>query len=399
MNASDNEAETVNITETSEQLNERYARELLPLSISLGLLTVFGVMGNILTLVVFVLSKDYRGNTFRVFVISLAIIDLITCLTLFPIEILTHRFFFAFKNALLCKAKCFIAVFGASSSSLTLLVISADRFRKAMFPLKKQLTPSISVKLSFLMALIIPTILSFPAMVMCGDHKTHKSNIFEEEIEVYVCETEEKYKTSILRTIYKLVLLILQLGISIVYFVLYPFVMKEAFRHIKLERSIRNLKSSYSESKELENIEINTTSITEGQTCDNVKEISNINEVKEGQNGRKTGAKSVKDTKHCKAKRHLSKLDQVSILSQTAKFPAKTLVWFLLTIVFVATFMTHLWLTLKVSETVAMSTKDLLWFLFCYRLYFINHVINPVVYAIFLKSFRSSCRHIFSRSN
>ncbi|XP_060588308.1 D(1B) dopamine receptor-like [Ruditapes philippinarum] len=394
MNASEIENETINLLETSEHLNARYAWELLPLSILLGLIAVFGVMGNILTLVVFLLSKDYRGNTFRVFVIALAVIDLITCLTLFPIEILTHRFFFAFTDVILCKAKCFIAVFSASASSFILLLISADRFRKAMFPLKKQLTPSKSIKLSLLAAIIGPVILSFPTIVICGVYSTRKRNSFGQEIEVNVCETEEKYKTSTLRTIYKLVLLILQIGISIIYIILYPFVMREALRHKQLDRSIKHLKSSHTESDKSRSIEIKRIAELKADSCVSSRDVSVITLANREQ---KEDYIEPAETNNVIDKNGSKTGSQFFILSQKAKIPAKTLVWFLLTVVFIATFMAHLLLTLNISDTVDMSSKELFWFLFSYRLYFLNHVINPLVYAVFLKSFRASCRHVFSR--
>ena len=72
---------TLNVTETLEDLNARYAQALIPLSVTFGFFTLFGFLGNLLILVVFSLSRGYKRNNFKVFVLTLGVIDIITCVT------------------------------------------------------------------------------------------------------------------------------------------------------------------------------------------------------------------------------------------------------------------------------------------------------------------------------
>ena len=91
--------------ETTDELNARYAAALLPLTVIFAIFTVVGVLGNAGVIVVFSLGRASRNSTFRVFAISLAIVDFLICALLLPSEIAKHRSFFYFDNLALCQLK------------------------------------------------------------------------------------------------------------------------------------------------------------------------------------------------------------------------------------------------------------------------------------------------------
>jgi hypothetical protein len=245
---------------------------------------------------------------------------------------------------------------------------------------------------------MIPVIISIPATIMCGINKTFKTNFDGEITEINLCETDEIYKSSKWRIIYKFALLISQLGISVVYIVLYTFVMKEAWKQVLFEKS--RLTSTFNQTQIEDSKQTVKCDIM--KATQDISQDDNIGELLNKMRSVEEPNVLIIDTVHKKTdkikgtNRLMSKQSQLSVLSQQAKFPAKTLVWFVLTLIFIVTFMTHLGLTFKVTKTVAMSTNELFWFLLFYRLYFINHIINPVVYATFLKNFRSSCRRLLT---
>lgn len=410
MNSTESVNDSCYVSETSVELNNRYAAALLPLTVIFGFLLAVGIMGNLMTLVVFSLNRDYKRTTFKVYVIAFALIDLSTCVTLFPTEIMTHRYYFLFQSTNLCKAKCFVTVFGASASCFALLVISIDRYRKVMRPLRRQLTPSVTIIILVLIILIFPILLAIPATVMCGIHHTSKKNVFGGDTEIFLCETEERFKNSRWRTIYKLTLIVLQLLVSVIYVVLYAFVMKEALKHIRAIKTresislvVAQTKSSL-ETDSVDNIDGTTVASNEDeQKVMNKKSTCKGSFSSEREHGASRGVVVQNDISENfpkranvkKSKSLISKRSQISISSLKTEFPTKTLVWFVLTIIFIITNLTHLGLSMKRQDIVNMSTTELFWFLFFFRVYFINHVINPVVYTVFLKSFRSHCRKIF----
>ncbi|XP_052224370.1 neuropeptide FF receptor 2-like [Dreissena polymorpha] len=226
--------------ESLDDLNSRYADALLPLTITFGVFTFTGFFGNLLILVVFSLSREYRGNNFKAFVLTLAVIDLITCVTLIPAEMVKQRNYFAFEHVVPCKLKCFFNVFGASSSCNALLVISVDRYRKVVQPFKKQLTPKLAVKLLIGVAIVFPLFLAIPSAVMCGINTTTMVNTYGTNTTINICQTEELFETSVWRNIYKSILLIMLGGISLSYLILYAFVMRAAAKHTKATSLQRN---------------------------------------------------------------------------------------------------------------------------------------------------------------
>ncbi|WAR31365.1 hypothetical protein MAR_033907, partial [Mya arenaria] len=56
--------------------------------------------------------RDYKRNNFKVFVLTLAVIDLVICGTLIPAEMVKQRKYFEFGDVVTCKVKCFFNVFG-----------------------------------------------------------------------------------------------------------------------------------------------------------------------------------------------------------------------------------------------------------------------------------------------
>ena len=87
-----------------------------------------GFCGNIIVIVVYGFGKRFKDRKYRCYVLCLAIIDLTTCLTLIPAEIIQHRVYFNFVKTELCKVKCFFNIFGASAASVCLLIVAVDRY-------------------------------------------------------------------------------------------------------------------------------------------------------------------------------------------------------------------------------------------------------------------------------
>ena len=117
-----------NTTESLTDLNDRYASALLPITVAFGLLGVVGFCGNIIVIVIYGFGKKFKDQKYRCYVLCLAIIDLTTCLTLIPAEIIQHRIYFNFVKTELCKVKCFFNIFGASAASVCLLIVAMDRY-------------------------------------------------------------------------------------------------------------------------------------------------------------------------------------------------------------------------------------------------------------------------------
>lgn len=385
-----------NLTEPLEHLNARYAEALLPLTVTFGVFTFLGCTGNLVILLVFFLSREYRRN-FKIFVLTLGVIDFLTCITLIPAEMVKQRHYFSFGDAVSCKIKCFFNVFGASASCLAFLVISVDRFRKVVQPMRKQLSPKAAIMILFVVAGVFPVVLAIPSAIMCGIEIAKKKNIYGTYTNVFICATEEEYRYSTLRVAYKYVFILLLAVISFAYMVLYSFVMREVIKQIRYIAQQRK-NSSFevvfsSDVYEPNSIHghIDDVCITSPQNYTRVSDGNIQPLVRNGSTQISIKEPDLKKTSRQPSARSLRSIKSRLPFVQRHQFPSKTLIWFILTLIFIITYVTHIVLSLRVEEVLTMSPYEFSDYSFFFRIYFFNHMINPVVYAIFVKRFRRSC--------
>ena len=431
-------------SESQEDLNYRYANALLPSTITFGFFTAIGIIGNIAVLVVFSFGREFKNNNFKIFVICLGIIDLLTSAFLIPAEIAKHRNYFSFENLFMCKTKCLFNVWAGCAAALALLIICIDRYRKVCQPFKKQITPSLALKLCILLAFVVPLVLSWPGALMCGIKEDNKTNIYNTTTVVYLCETEPKYKKSIWRYIYKYTFVLLMVGVSVSCLVMYVLIGCQIKRHWgSVPASFRKdsgkeLNSDYSSDTFGKTKKPTTNTNSEGHNQVFVDPAdSPVNIASQDTNRSIDPSPSPNPNKSLRQKPKLVKqsssvdvdpsarkilikqLSNVSLSSLNKirkgsmdsvsqrrtisrsnsgfgmrKFPYKTLIWFILTMIFVVTYIMYLALAIKVPGLIKMDTTSFVVFQFFYRFYFVNNIINPIIYLLLDKRFRHSCKNI-----
>lgn len=200
-----------NVSATVEQLNEEMKMSVMPVTVFIGLETVVGFVGNILILTVY--SQRYERSNFRYFVLSMAVIDLTSCVTTLPGEILSQMNWYTYEYALICKIKSYFNVFTAWGSASILLLLGFDRYRKICQPLRWQLRPSVAKKLcgmSFLMSAIVAA----PILFLWGtqSYSYEYQNVF---VNVSICEKAEEFADEIYPLLYIGLVYVLPLGLMI----------------------------------------------------------------------------------------------------------------------------------------------------------------------------------------
>ncbi|XP_052770444.1 cholecystokinin receptor type A-like [Mya arenaria] len=423
--------------ESPDDLNVRYATAILPLTVTFGLFAVIGVAGNIIVLLVFSLGRAYRHNNFRVFVLCLGTIDLLTSAFLIPAEMAKHRNYFSFESLALCKTKCLFNVWAGCAAALSLLVISIDRYRKVCRPFKKQITPPLAMKLCVFLSFFLSIILSVPGAVMCGIKETKKENIYGNMTTVYLCETEEKYEKHILRSIYKLTFIVLLVGVSVACIIMYILIGKQIYAHwgtmpVSFRKdstkeynsdyssdTFGHLKSAGSSGKASDQVEKASTDTKSSDLDPPPSPIVRNPLTRSESNGsaRKSRPPLVKQAtieENGQEKAQKKLIKQLSTISDEAaarrrkmsrntsgfgirRFPYKTLIWFILTLVFIITYIMYIVLATKVPGLIKMEPTSFAIFQSFFRLYFLNNIINPIVYAALDKNFRDACRTIGPR--
>lgn len=405
--------ETNNISSASkyeslDHLNARYSKALLPLTVFLAILAVIGVVGNIIVILVFSISREYKNSNFKIFVLCLAVVDLITCVSLIPAEVAKHVHYFSFESEAACKIKCYFNVFGSSSAALTLTLISIDRFRKVHQPMKRQIWPSLALKLC-MGCILFSIILSWPAAQMCGIESAPMKNVYGGRTVVYLCGAEKKYQKSVWRDVYKYVLFILQGIVSIacifMYIMIGRVIVKNWGAHtagntLRFDSSSRSFDSSVKESN------VNEVFIGPEDVNNSSGGVqTEAEQQQEQQQPRKTLRKqSSVFSNFSSTGRRLSTNDAAAkrrmFNRQTSgfgfrHFPYKTLIWFILTVIFIVTYIIYCGLSIKVAMVFTLSPRGFALFAFFFRLYFLNNVANPIIYVLLDIRFRRSCKKIF----
>ncbi|KAL3864661.1 hypothetical protein ACJMK2_006325 [Sinanodonta woodiana] len=401
-----------------EKVNEKYALSLIPVTVIFGIFTILGVLGNILVLVVFFTSSYYKKNNFKVFVICIGLIDLITSVSLIPAEIVKHKNYFSFENVIACKVKCFFNIFASTSAALALLIVCIDRFRKVCQPLRKQISPSLAIKLC-IVDVALAVFLSLPGGVMCGIEK-NTMNSFDDRTNntvVYFCSVDPSYKGTTLRIIYKYMFLVLIVAVSFSMIIMYVFVGRGVCAYWRARPGLYSVRSvtSESESEALKSMADHNAVSRTASAASKVTQNTNVDSISlDGRNRQtlhlaKTSVKSNDSSSQSgslrdrisswgKGQNLLRNISRQSSFGNR-KFPYKTMIWFLLTLIFIITYIIYVILSMSFvpENIVKMSTGKFVFYSCIFRLYFINNIINPFVYAALDSRFRLAVLNLFRR--
>ncbi|KAK3609586.1 hypothetical protein CHS0354_038583 [Potamilus streckersoni] len=348
----------MNSTEQDErliELNDTYARALLPVTILHGFISVMGIMGNLIVIVIFSKSQEYKQDSFRVFVLFLAVIDVVGCVFLVPAEMIKHANYFSFENAAACKLKCFFNVIGCTASTFTLILISIDRFRRVYHPLRKQIGTSLAFKLCTILC-IIAVIISIPAPVFCGVRSDTMEDIRGGR-EIWK-NSNISHSTCLSHSNSNSDMFSIQIHLNPGFDINNDFVGEKDDIRLAREMSSEQYRSR-------------TTSNAPSTT----EEINRANV-----------------SMRIASERALSMITNIKKKNTCCFKYQKTLIWFLVTLVFILTYIIYCGLLTERKKLTKMGVERLVVFSLFERLYFINNMANPIIYACLYNKFRRSCK-------
>ena len=436
----------------ARELSEVFADSVLPVTIFFGVLALFGVVGN--ASVLYVYKHKYPHGNFRTFVMFLALTDLVSCLIVFPSEIVGHRVWFSYPKSAswFCKLKTTIFGIAVLTSSLILLLISIDRFRKVCRPFGWQLRSRYALRLCIL-TVAIGIVLTFPIPVLFGI-QTQNITYSGQMLEISSCQKDDLYKDTSWMTVYVTSMYYTPvIAFMLTTTVLYGLILEKiysgkllSYPAAKPSRHVLNCKENSFDALKLSNL-------SSGDTADstNTLEIEECGEepLKTKVDGKSslTGQDSVtqaipKEACFVKAEylnpdsqdsnklsqegspcinniikqsenlisidtdtdndtsdnRYVDKLQPHHKMGSRRRISRKTVIMFTVTLIFNITMIVYfcsLFVIVQKQHIFELaSTKTTAILFLCWRIYFINHVINPVVYGLLDKRFRHSFRNM-----
>lgn len=113
--------------------------EMVALLSMLSLFTVVGTVGN--GLVLFVFSRVRDKTTAQLFILTLALIDLFTCLVIIPFTMFVEFTRYDINYDLLCKLYQFLITSKVPLSAFIMVAIAFDRYFCICHPLRRIITP------------------------------------------------------------------------------------------------------------------------------------------------------------------------------------------------------------------------------------------------------------------
>ena len=365
----------------AEEFNDELRSTLLPVTAFVGVETVLGFFGNVLILYVFVFR--YRKCNFKYFVLCLSFVDITSTLTTMPGEIFTQTFWYIYPVPLICKVKSFFNMFTACGQMYSLFVIAIDRFRKVCCPIGWQIKPNLARILCFVQ-LIIAFVMALPVAFFWGTHSfvvQYKGY----NVTVTVCEIDKEFKSTDYPLIYSVVEEIINSLVMLTMIVLYIQIGRKVFSY----KPSGKKSSVAAEGSHIEtDLSSGITSYEEPRAKERARSVQFISLH------RKDSQKSIRSSRQSKANGSTKTPSRKTI---GKKVKRKTLIVFILTALFVFTTVMYVaLLSFVVNDNLhTLSNSQIAAYFFFFRLYFINHVINPILYGFLDLSFRRVLKETF----
>lgn len=390
-------------------LSEEFADSIFPTTIFIAVLAVFGLTGNLCVLYVF--KYKYPSCNFRYFVLCLAIIDLSSCLFVIPCEIYTQRIWFTFPKAAswFCKLRVSLLATTVFTHSCVLLLISIDRFRKACCPFGWQ----IQSKTALLMCIVTCVVSSFvcvPVILFFGVQHTNIT-IAEETFSVSQCLKDDNYKNTFWPTYAASAYYASNVTFIGTTMILYGVILKKTSLNRILIQKYHNIEFlSYSSSrmnidviKPEETTEINHSCGEAHRQTANLEDSDYSNrEETQAETTLQDNKRKSQDTYRRQNSQEIWRRRKAQKQRQN-RIKRKSMIMFTVTLIFnITTFIYICILTLvyliKEDFLVTISKENAGIIFFFWRLYFIKHVINPVVYGLLDTRFKQAIKNSFNKT-
>ncbi|KAK7507037.1 hypothetical protein BaRGS_00001888 [Batillaria attramentaria] len=183
------------------ELNRQWAVRLLPLLIVLAVLLLLAIVGN--SIVCFVYRTRFRRNTASLFVVFIAVVDLVSLMIGAPMEMSMLALPLVYDSAVACKVARFVETWSVCISLLALSAVAWDRhcklFRPASFLTLKR------AKWLCVVTLILALALASPALIVFGTRKVPTGVV---GVEGSTCGTDDAMLNSPVRVVYIVLLLL-----------------------------------------------------------------------------------------------------------------------------------------------------------------------------------------------
>ncbi|XP_076456361.1 uncharacterized protein LOC143290731, partial [Babylonia areolata] len=146
-------------------INDRKAKLLLPDILVIVLFLLLGLLGN--PLAIYIYGWRWQPSSTKIFLFALAVIDLMNCLITIPTEIVSMRNYYNFPSDGWCKVSRFTTYVMNNATVVIFLSIAVDRYIRICHPYRSAVSER-SAKVACGIGLLIGLLVAWPALFLYG---------------------------------------------------------------------------------------------------------------------------------------------------------------------------------------------------------------------------------------
>ena len=364
--------------------NEEFQIVVLPVIVYFIICNVVGFVGN--TAVLYVYRWRYPRNRYRLLVLIISVVDLTACCTVVPLETISTWFWFDAPSTAICKAKNFFVVFNGLAATYMLFITAIYKFRRICRPFGRQVTETMILILASI-GVLFAIILGTPAFILF-DLNNGTVNLNNKTEEIFTCGVHKSFRGTLYPAIFRHCLTVYSIAM-ITTAVLYIFVAKTTLAHVrnlKMKRKVSIQATSESSLSNASKTALSTISQAMDKTpkrsqglTQSAKKETNKSETEKRSKNRNTEGQTISSEKSgSKSQLSATQIRAVLIMTIIATTCSIT---FLMGLIIGYVFV------LRANSDFS-STGEMVALFACYRIYFINYAVNPVVYLILDRKFR-----------
>ncbi|KAH3707874.1 uncharacterized protein LOC127857206 [Dreissena polymorpha] len=404
------------MTSAAQDMTNNLKSAALSVTIFVGIEVAVGFVGNLFVLYVFLFR--YHTCNFRYFVLCLSFLDFISTLTTMPGEIFSQQNWYTYPFPDICKAKSFFNVYTVTGEAVCLCIIAIDRYRKVCQPFGWQIRPRLALLLCGFIH-IAAVAMAVPVSILWGVNSHPEKYNKTTSVNVTVCEKDQEFLQKDNPFEYVTTVEVVVFICLVIMFFLYIFVAKTLIlgknrfqqrtgsqtgigSNAQVLCTEKELSSDRAQSEDgycstsderkktdpngildreqPQNLSANSCDLS----SEVVIEVEDMNVVTTNRGD--PGQVSEKASTQIAAAIVHQREDKVRRVRR------KTLIMLILTIVFIITAILYLTLLALISRSndilQNMDYQGKAVYFFFFRLVFINHVINPIVYGCLDEQFK-----------
>ena len=406
-----------------QHVNDMLVLKLWPAIVYTFLLMLIGTPGN--GVVLYIYYFKWKKSSSRMFILFLAVLDMLNCVTTLPIEIIIMRYTVVFDIPWICKISRFSTFFLNTASAAILVAIATDRFKRICRPWSNQFSASVSRNIC-IGCILVACVLTWPVLVFYGTRYVVIGNAVGT-----ACLVENSFDESSYPHIYFVFMMSLTILVFGSLSTLYYFVGLQIYKHKlfkqkrydkgkgkgkgkvksslgKINENIEPINGYSDQNVTDEKIETDKFELDSGKisTCmcecpkDNTNEIEVVDTLTTLEAGKAnsheistTDGNIISSTEPCNCK----------CVNFRLRIGKSTLMLFLITLAYIISFLPYYTLAIirqsneelftQLSDTAYMAYHVFL------RSYQLSSAINPIIYCFCNAQFRSFALDMFRRKH